>query len=384
MIDEVVLESILDMSDEEFSEALEALSDDEIDSLCEALEGLSSADKKSIRDFGRGIGSGSIKGSPEQDRNHEAVYNAAMNKVNTFQGKDRDKALKALKKGVKKGIGGNIFTRGKRADALLSNMQSSSNFHKEQDKTRELNNQLQNKINSFNTAKEDVNMFNYDAETIEALEGILGAFAEMDETEIDAVTESLDADELALITQYIDDREDALAVESVIEALIDMDDAEYASAIESFEADELTYLAACEGLVDTIRKVQFKGAGALVGADKVGDKVKDMKNAWHQGMMHGRATGRQGYGDRFNGADEIRKGSDNARKDYGKSLKGKIYDMADSVGNFRQNRRDDIEAAKGKIKDTAQKAKDVLTKDIGYLPGEKKRKANKLKSQLGL
>ena len=37
MIDEVVLESILDMSDEEFSEALEALSDDEIDSLCEAL-----------------------------------------------------------------------------------------------------------------------------------------------------------------------------------------------------------------------------------------------------------------------------------------------------------------------------------------------------------
>ena len=263
-------------------------------------------------------------------------------------------------------------------------MQSSSNFHKEQDKTRELNNQLQNKINSFNTAKEDANMFNYDTETIEALESILGAFAEMDETEIDAVTESLDADELAIITQYIDDREDALAVESVIEALIDMDDAEYASAIESFEADELTYLAACEGLVDTIRKVQFKGAGALVGADKVGDKVKDMKNAWHQGMMHGRATGRQGYGDRFNGADEIRKGSDNARKDYGKSLKGKIYDMADSVGNFRQNRRDDIEAAKGKIKDTAQKAKDVLTKDIGYLPGEKKRKANKLKNQFGL
>ena len=109
-----------------------------------------------------------------------------------------------------------------------------------------------------------------------------------------------------------------------------------------------------------------------------------MKNAWHQGMMHGRATGRQGYGERFKGAEEIREGSDNARKDYGKSLKGKIYDMADSVGNFRQNRRDDIEAAKSKIKDTTQKARDILTKDIGYLPGEKKRKANKIRNQLGL
>ena len=42
MIDKIMLESVLDMDNEDFSEILEALSDNEIDDLCEALENIDS------------------------------------------------------------------------------------------------------------------------------------------------------------------------------------------------------------------------------------------------------------------------------------------------------------------------------------------------------
>ena len=42
MIDKIMLESVLDMDNEDFSEILEALSDNEIDDLCEALENINS------------------------------------------------------------------------------------------------------------------------------------------------------------------------------------------------------------------------------------------------------------------------------------------------------------------------------------------------------
>ena len=419
MYTQEVLESIIAMSDEDFEEALEGLTDVEIEALTEALEGMSFADKKSLKAIGKGIGAGAIKGAPEQDRNHEAVYNAAMNKVNSYDGADKTKALKALRAGVKKGVGGNIFTRGKRADAAIASMQQSSNFHKAQDKTNELNQQLQNKINSMNSqpanntkpVKENVNMFDYDIETVEVLEGVLADLAELDEYEIAAVTEALDADDIDFLNQYISDRDDAIAVESIIDALVDMDDNEYASAIESFDPAELGYLSACEGLIDTIRKAQFKGANGLIANGKIGDRMADLKNAYHAGSTHGTATDKYGLvrglanGKTAAGSDDYKTYA--AARDKAaataqglrerKDTLGKIaYAIGDHDGRSLQKRRDNIQHIKdvasatgakigagaravGKgIADGAKKAGNALNSPVGYLPGEQKRIAKKL------
>ncbi len=418
-MDNVLIDTIMSMSDDDFSTALESLSEDEIDYVCDALEGISLADKRSIKSLGKGIGAGVIKTSPEQDRNHEAVYNAAMNKINSYQGKDREKALKMLRKGVKRGIGGNIFTRGKRADAAIANMKSSINYHNAQDKTAQLNQQLQSKIDAFDGSKntndkpvkENVTMFDYDIETIEALEGIIADLSEMTDAEIDAVTESLDTDTINVINQYISDRDDAIAVESIIDALVDMDDEEYSSAIESFDPSEIEYLSACEGLIDTIRKAQFKGANGLIANGKIGDRMADLKNAYHAGSTHGTATDKNGMVRGLANGKTAADGDDykaySAARDKAattaqglrerKDTLGKIaYAIGDHDGRSLQKRRDNIQhikdaasAAGAKIgagvravgrgiADGAKKAGNALNSPVGYLPGEQKRIAKKL------
>lgn len=247
MFTDKVLESIVSMDDDAFDAALEGLTDAEIDQLCEALEGLSSADKKSLKSFGKGIGTGNIKGSPEQDRNHEAVYTAAMNKVNSYEGADRVKALKALRKGVKKGVGGNIFTRGKRADAVINNMQQSANFHKEQDKTKELNNQLQQKINSMKPANNNTSTPSNESTEFDALESIISAMFEMDSESLNAAIESMSPEELNTINNYIDSVMDTDSVlESIYDALASMDEETLVATLESFSDEELDFIVANE------------------------------------------------------------------------------------------------------------------------------------------
>ena len=288
MFTEKVLENIIAMDDNAFNAALEGLTDAEIDQLCDALEALSSNDKKSLKSFGNGIGSGATK-APEQDRNHEAIYNAAMNKVNSYEGADKTRALKALRSGIKKSIGGNIFTRGKKADEVMRNMQQSSDFHKAQDKTKELNQKLQDKINSIKTpaptAKECTTE---SASEYDSLESILEAFLEMSDEIREAAIESLSEDETNMILDYIDT---TAAIESIFNALAEMDDETLDATLESFSESELNFLAANESLIksryeraqDKIAKVQAQQkSNPTEKTDKAIDAISKVNNALHQ------------------------------------------------------------------------------------------------------